>query len=159
MDFRLLEYGQEAEASHLVGRVFHRSVAPLFPSEGVKEFLSYATAEAMAERREQGNLQLAAWAGAKMAAYLEMRAGPHLAMLFIDSPWQRQGVGRRLLAHALELLRRREPGFSRVTVNSSPNSVEAYRRMGFRASGESQTKNGISFVPMYLEIAQSKVHT
>ena len=86
-----------------------------------------------------------------------MREGPHLALLFVDSALQRRGLGRRLLAQGLELWP--EAGFSRVTVNASPNAAGAYERLGFVASGEAQSKNGISFVPMHLEITQDRGHT
>ncbi|MCF8031849.1 MAG: GNAT family N-acetyltransferase [Desulfarculaceae bacterium] len=157
MEVRPLRDGQEAAACALVSRVFGQFVAPLFPPEGVEEFLGYVTVETLAARRKDGNLQLAAWRGPELTGYLEMREGPHLALLFVDSARQRRGIGRQLLARGLELWP--EPGFSQVTVNSSPNSVEAYQRLGFQASGEVQSKNGISFVPMHLEITQGRGHT
>ncbi len=155
---RPLALGQEAEACELVRRVFTRFVAPQFPPEGVEEFLSYVNPQALVQRRAEGNLQLAAWTGEEMVAYLEMREGPHLALLFIDPARQRQGVGKRLLARALEIWGQREPEFERVTVNSSPNATAAYQSMGFEADGEMQSKNGITFMPMHLAIDQGKGH-
>jgi len=158
IELRALALGQEAGACELVRRVFTRFVAPQFPPEGVEEFLSYVNPQALVERRTQGNLQMAAWAGGEMAAYLEMREGPHLALLFVDPNRQRQGLGKRLLARALELWGRREPKLERVTVNSSPNAMAAYQSMGFEAHGELQSKNGISFMPMHLAVDQGRGH-
>ena len=92
-----------------------------------------------------------------MAAFLEMRAGPHLALLFVDPALQRHGLGRRMLARALKLWP--QAGVSQVTVNASPNAVEAYARLGFAPDGEVQTHNGITFQPMHLEIGPGRGNT
>lgn len=157
LEIKPLAADRYEEACALVGRVFNEFVAPLFPPEGVEEFLSYVTPEALATRREEGNLQLAAWQGGGLAAFLEMRTGPHLALLFVDPALQRRGVGRSLLARALELWP--EPGSGQVTVNASPNAVDAYARLGFLPSGELQTHNGITFQAMRLEIEPNKGNT
>ncbi|MCB2226213.1 MAG: GNAT family N-acetyltransferase [Desulfarculaceae bacterium] len=157
MEIRPLNADGYEDACALVRRVFAEHVAPLFPPEGVEEFLSYVTPEALTTRREEGNLQLAAWQGGDMIAFLEMRTGPHLALLFVDSARQRGGVGRGLLARGLELWP--EAGFSQVTVNASPNAVGAYARLGFAPDGGLQTHNGITFQAMRLEIEPNKGNT
>jgi hypothetical protein len=45
-----MEPGEEDEVSNLVNAVFHRDVAPLFPAEGVKEFLRYVEPNAVQQR-------------------------------------------------------------------------------------------------------------
>ena len=159
LEVRLLRTGEEEAACGLVSQVFREFVAPLFPPEGAEEFLSFVTVEALTQRRAEGNLLLAGWQGPDLVAFLEMRAGPHLALFFVSSDLQRTGRGRRLLAHALEQWRESREEPRRLTVNASPNAVDAYRRLGFRATNGMQTKNGISFVPMALAIESGIGHT
>lgn len=159
MEIRTVVPGEEAAAADLVTRVFRQFVAPQFPPEGVSEFLSYATVPALEQRLAQGNLFLAAWSGERMAALIEMRDYEHIAFFFTDGSMQRQGLGRRILRRSLELCRERKAGLSKVTVNSSPNAVEAYRCLGFQPTGGIETRNGISFVPMALAITPDSGHT
>ena len=63
----------------------------------------------------------------------------------MDTPLQRRGIGRGLLAAAFPALAHGMP--PRVTVNAAPNSLAAYRRLGFRATGPEQVKNGIRSCP------------
>jgi hypothetical protein len=41
---------------------------------------------------------------------------------------------------------------AQVSVNSSPNAVPIYERLGFASWSPEQTVNGIRFVPMLLEL-------
>ena len=154
-----VEPGQEVLAAELVNRVFNQFVAPLFPPEGVSEFLSYATPQALVQRLSEGNLMLAAWVRERMLGFIELREPAHIAMFFTAEDQQRRGMGRSLLGQALEQWRERGAGFAEVTVNASPNAVEAYHRLGFEPTGELQTRNGISFVPMALAIKPESGHT
>jgi hypothetical protein len=72
---------------------------------------------------------------------LHLREPCHVAMLFIRSSLQRSGVGRGLLAFAGDTN-------CEFTVNSSPNTVAAYKRLGFRVTGSEQCVHGIRFIPM-----------
>jgi GNAT superfamily N-acetyltransferase len=159
MEIRPLDPGEEAPASQLVVRVFNQFVAPQFPPEGREEFLSYATPEALVQRLEEGNLMLAAWHGARLAAFVEMREPGHIALFFTEGALQGQGLGKRLLRRTLELYRQQKGACGRVTVNASTNALEAYRRLGFEPTAELQTHNGISFVPMALAIDPQSGHT
>ncbi|MCB2190984.1 MAG: GNAT family N-acetyltransferase [Deltaproteobacteria bacterium] len=148
-----------AAAAELVTRVFEQFVAPQFPPEGVSEFLSYATIAALEQRMAEGNLFLAAWSGERMTGFIEVRGLEHIAMFFTEGSLQGQGLGRSLLGRALEVCLKQKPDLERLTVNASPNAVDAYRRLGFKSTGGMQTHNGISFVPMALAINTDSGHT
>jgi hypothetical protein len=62
-------------------------------------------------------------------------------MLFVQSSLQRSGIARALLASAGD-------ANCEFTVNSSPNAVSAYERLGFRITGSEQCVHGIRFIPM-----------
>ncbi|MCF8041960.1 MAG: GNAT family N-acetyltransferase [Desulfarculaceae bacterium] len=159
IQIRPVASGEEAVAAELVTRVFRQFVAPLFPPEGVSEFLSYATVPALEQRLADGNLFLAAWSQERMAAFIEVRDLGHIALFFTDGSLQGKGLGRRLLARALDICRKRKADMERLTVNASPNAVAAYQRLGFEPTDGKLTRNGISFVPMALAVNPDRGHT
>ena len=59
----------------------------------------------------------------------------------------RQGIARALFSTLRDHCRT-APDTPRITVNSSPYAVGAYRRLGFRATGDERTVDGIRFTPM-----------
>lgn len=59
-------------------------------------------------------------------------AGQHIAMLFIDPPYHRLGIGKLLVTHALA------KGAKSVDVNEqNPAAYEFYKGLGFRQKGRS----------------------
>ena len=68
--------------------------------------------------------------------------GAELDGLFVDPPFWGQGIGRRLVEHAVHEARRL--GLS-LTVTSGPRSVEFYRSCGFAVEGETGTRFGPAF--------------
>ena len=71
----------------------------------------------------------------------------HLCLLFVEKACHRQGIARALFS-ALRDHCRTAPDTPRITVNSSPYAVGAYRRLGFRTTGDERTVDGIRFTPM-----------
>lgn len=147
---RPMEAGEEEAAGSLVRRVFDRYVAADFPEEGVREFLRYAHPDELARRSREGQLTLVAEVQGELAGVIEMRDYEHVAMLFVERPGR--GLGRTLFETALGLCRERNPELESISVYSSRYAVQAYERLGFRVSGEEQTKNGIIFIPMRLSL-------
>lgn len=127
----------------LAQRVFDEHIASEYSPEGRTAFARYASAVAMGARSANHRLWLAE-ADAAPVAMLEVRDGTHLSMLFVESPWQRSGLGRALLLAAYGP----EVEWPPLTVNSAPGSVGAYERMGFVAAGPPEEREGIRFVPM-----------
>ena len=87
-----------------------------------------------------------------LAGMLEMRQNNHVALLFVDKAFHRQGVARALLDHALGEARRHQPDAERMTVNSSRYGVPAYEKLGFRQTGPERAVNGIAFIPMAMRL-------
>ena len=88
-----------------------------------------------------------AQAGSTLAGVVAVRDGTHLFHLFVAGEFQRQGLARRLWAHAL----RHAQAAGRVdtfTVNSSLFAVPVYQRLGFAVCGEPVEQHGVVFVPM-----------
>lgn len=149
---RPMKAGEEAEVCGLVKRCFDEFVGHEYEPEGREEFYKYANASALAVRQQLDHFVLVAETGDEIVGMIEMRGGDHLAMLFVDGKAQRQGVARELFRQALEICRARNPEMATITVNSSRYAVSAYEAMGFACTGPEQTTNGITFVPMALEL-------
>lgn len=149
---RSMHLGEKTSISDLIVKTFHRDIAPHYVEEGIREFLSYVTPEGILGRQTQDHVALVAVQDADLVGMLELREYSHVSLLFVEATRQRRGIGRLLMEEALRLCKIHHPGLSKITVNSSPNSVEAYKRFGFYVTGELQVKNGIAFVPMALSL-------
>lgn len=53
---------------------------------------------------------------------------------------------------AIERCLKGDPGLKLVSVNSAPNSIKFYEKLGFVPTDSERLQNGIRFVPMELEI-------
>jgi GNAT superfamily N-acetyltransferase len=151
--YDFLPPGQGQAAADLVEQTFLAQVAPLYSPQGVNEFLGYVSAQAIAERLQADNFMLAAYGPEGLTGIVEAdSAREHIVWFFVKQEAQRSGVGRKLLAKALAELKRRRPYLTKVTVNSSPNSVEAYSALGFSATADQQEHNGIIFTTMAIQL-------
>ncbi|MCX6145066.1 MAG: GNAT family N-acetyltransferase [Ignavibacteriales bacterium] len=152
MQIRPARSDEYQEVSDLVLRVFDLDVAPLYIAEGIEVFHSYSQAAAMRERAGAGHTILVAELEGRLVGAAEVRDFNHLSLLFVERQSQRNGIGRMLLLEVLRLCRAHISSLKAMTVNSSPNAVEAYKRLGFRATSGLQRKDGIDFVSMEIKI-------
>ena len=148
---RKIEPGEEQQVCNLVKRVFYEFVAPLYEVDGVEEFLSYIDPDRMVYRLINNHFVLIAEKDGKLLGAIEIRNYKHISLLFVVGNAQRQGIAKRLLDEALEICKSKID-LSEMTVNSSPNTVEAYSKLGFKIDEQEQLKNGIRFIPMKLGI-------
>ena len=132
----------------LVHEVFMRDVAPCYGIDGVDEFGRYNALRAYYDRQVNNHDLLVATRDGSIVGMLEMRETRHISLLFVTGALQRKGVGRALLREALEIVAGHNSLPAEVTVNSSPNAVEGYLRMGFELNGSEQVVNGIRYQPM-----------
>lgn len=139
--YRQIELSETAAVSSLAREVFDQFVAPHYQTEGVAEFHRYASVEALSQRHKSGHITLVAEHSGELVGMLHLREPRHVAMLFVQSSRQRGGIARGLLAAA-------DDANCEFTVNSSPNAVSAYERLGFRITGSEQCVHGIRFIPM-----------
>jgi GNAT superfamily N-acetyltransferase len=139
LSYRQIEPSETAAAATLACEVFDQFVAPNYQPEGVTEFHRYAAA--LSQRHLSGHATYVAERDGELVGMLHLRAPSHVAMLFVQSSLQRSGIARALLASAGD-------ADCEFTVNSSPNAVAAYERLGFRATGPEQCVHGIRFIPM-----------
>lgn len=124
-------------------RSFRYSVADTLSLKGAKTFASVTTPESFADRMQKDNLMFVAEDGGQPVGVIELKEGRHIAMFFIEPAYQKQGIGKKLLAEAFDHARQEE-----VTVNASLTSVPAYQRFGFKPNGEISESGGLVYQPM-----------
>ncbi|MBA0282503.1 GNAT family N-acetyltransferase [Stenotrophomonas maltophilia] len=122
---------------------FNAAVAPTLGADGIATFASVATADAFGVRLQGDNHILVAELGDHIVGVIELKAGRHLAMLFVDPACQGQGIGHALFEAVLPQVR--EPV---LTVRASLNAVPTYLRYGFVLDGDVGKFNGLVYQQM-----------
>ncbi len=146
--------GEEAEIHDLIAAVFNEFIGCHYRPEGVREFLDYIEPNSLRERFLSHHFTLVATRGDAVVGVIEVRDASHICLFFVDTGLAGRGIGRRLFERALTMCRENRPELVVIDVNSSPNSVEIYERLGFHVTGPERTINGITFVPMALEVGK-----
>ena len=75
-------------------------------------------------------------------------AGSHIALFFVDGPYQNQGIGTVLWNTILDKNTSVE-----ITVHSSLYAVDIYKDLGFKQMDDVQDSDGIQYVPMIYNIS------
>lgn len=138
--------GDLEAVSRMIAESFKAHAEPDMSGQGRERFLSATTAEALAERLSDGRFARVAWKGGKPVGYLEIGNNGHVHLFFTDKEHIGQGIGRRLFDLVLA-----EGRWARLTVRSSPYAIPIYKHLGFAATGNRETRDGITFLPMALE--------
>lgn len=149
-----MQPGQENDVITVVKQVFDQFVGPGFSQEGRKEFYKYANEEALSERSKINHFTILAQENETITGIIEIRDFSHVAMFFVLSGFQKQGIGKKLLNEAVRRIKKEQDTCDNLTVNSSPNAVDAYNNLGFTTKSDEQCINGIRFVPMSLDLAK-----
>ena len=145
---RHMKSTEEERVCDLIQLVFNEFVAPHYSQKGVQEFLRYIDPVLLAVRIQSNHFILLAESGDELAGMIEVRHWNHISLLFIDGRFHRMGIARELIIKALEICKGECLDLSAVTVNSSPNAIEAYEKLGFHVEGPELMEHGIRFVRM-----------
>lgn len=133
--------------SQITNSAFHETVAPGLSEEGVNTFSALSSPQAFAERMNEDNIIFVFEKNGEIEGVLELKEGRHVAMLFVLPAAQRRGVGRALMAEALDHARA-----GTITVSASVPSVPAYEAYGFLIVGAEDERQGLVYVPMEIEL-------
>jgi len=153
---REIHKGEETKACQLVIECFSEFVAPDYGNEGVKEFLKYANPDSMQDRLEHGNFVLVAVVNGLITGVIEVRSNNHVSLLFVKKEYQGRGTATKLLELAIRKCRLAKHDIDYIEVNSSLYAVKIYERLGFIKINTEQLVNGIRFIPMKLQLPNTK---
>lgn len=153
--YRRMKQGEEPLVFAFISSVFQQFVAPEFSQQGIDEFMNYIQPDALEGQLKGSHFAFVAVLNSEIIGIIEVRDFNHVALFFVASQFQRIGVGSELFRKALENCVRHDVNLPQITVNASPNSVNAYEKMGFKPTDIEQCVNGIRFVPMALCLQQT----
>ncbi len=147
----IISQAQSNEAATLsvfIRSVYDVSVAPHYLQRGNNEFYTYIDSSAIKNRLETNHWILMAENGSQLLGIIEVRDDKHVSMLFVKLDHQRKGIGKQLLEAAIKKANKSNPNLKKMTVHSSPNSLAAYERLGFKPVSQEKMVNGIRFTTM-----------
>ena len=151
----MMQEGEEQEISDLVIRVFSEFVAHQYSEQGIQEFLRYVESQYISKRCQGDGFVLLAETKDKIVGMIEFVENSHISLFYVEGHLQKIHIGRELLRKSLEICRRDHPALTEITVNSSPNTVNIFKKLEFNVVGPEKEENGIRFVPMKLELTNS----
>lgn len=144
---------EEAGAvNRLVVHVFRDFVARDYTAEGITDILEFIAPGNLSRRAKAGSLILVAEVHNSIVGMLELQKNRHLALLFVDSNHQGQGIAGHLLRRSLERMRTTDPHLAEISVQASPYALEFYRKIGFRETGPQRHEEGRCYHPMTLDV-------
>ncbi len=133
----------------LIEGVFDEKVAHLYSEEGVRTFKGYIELGKMQERMKRNYWALIAEnKDLEIIGTIFFKDRNHINLFFVRADLEWKGVGKALLEKAVKISMEEDPSLQRITVNSSPNSLEVYKKMGFKPVDKEKVLHGIRFIPM-----------
>ncbi len=140
-------------ALKLVWRVFWECDRKDYEEKGILTFRHFIRQENMEEMMEAGQIVFfGAYEASRLIGVVAMRSGFHISLLFVDRPYQRRGVARKLVRCAVASCLEQNPELRYVTVNASPNGLPAYLAMGFEPLEKETKKDGMRYTLMRLTL-------
>jgi ribosomal protein S18 acetylase RimI-like enzyme len=135
MKIRLAEKSEAEAISRFMSELAVTHIGSTLQVGGLENLLRSMDVESTITRMTDGFPHWAALEGGAIVGIAVVEPPSHIYYLFVHSDRQRSGIERRLINEALWLISDRSGGAT-VTVNSSLNAVDAYRKFGFRNAGE-----------------------
>jgi len=148
MKIRLAEKSEAETISRFVSELAVTHIGSTCQVEGLENLLRSMDVDSTITRMTDGFPHWVALEGDAIVGIAVVKPPSHIYHLFVCSDRQRSGIGRRLMNEALSFISNR-CGRATVTVNSSLNAMEAYRRFGFRNAGDEVVDGSeVRFQPM-----------
>jgi GNAT superfamily N-acetyltransferase len=138
------------DAFSLVEKVFNQFVAPDYSTEGVETFFRLVNVAYIESLVSRNGFVYGAFSGENLVGVLAVRDRNYISLFFIDSDFQRLGIGRKLFEAALKKISYN--GELAINVHSSPFAVSIYDAFGFQKIDDEQNESGIRYVPMQLRL-------
>lgn len=156
MEIKILDKVQISQAISLADKVYYMAVEQNVDRQMSFFFHDYARTEKLETKVESGEVVLfGAFEQDAMMGMSALHTAGQITMLYVDSMYLRQGVGRQLVkkmaSYTCEVLNR-----NRLTANVFPyGSVEFFKKCGFGVKNEFQP--GMQYVPMDRDIYKEEL--
>ncbi len=161
MEIRPAKHDEWESAMALAWRTFLHFEASDYTPQGVDSFLDFISDTTLNRMFIMGNYQLfvavekepkkndGSQMGVeeKIIGLISLREVNHISLLFVDEKYHKQGIGRALMNYAAAYLYE-EKGKIFCTVNAAPYAVEFYKKIGFHAVKQEESRDGIRYTPM-----------
>ena len=152
--YRLMAEDDAGKVHELTKKVFDRFVAQTFEQKGIEEFYEIINPESILRRRGENHFALISEVDKDIVGIIEIKTNDHISLLFVDEKFQNKAIARSLIKKSIDLCLENKPDLTEISVNSSPNAVRIYEKLGFRQSGPEDLFKGIRFVPMVLRLSE-----
>ena len=140
-------------ATALIWRVFLRCNASDYEQEGIESFLNFISNEHLKTFCMLKEFEMyGAYLGNRLTGAAMLRGKTHISLLFVDTTYQKKGIGRAFVRYMMALTKQR--GGGSLTVNATPFARQFYYRMGFTDAGPMEIKEGVCYYPMVLSFRQ-----
>lgn len=151
MTYNIVEMKLEElkETIALVKKVFDEFETPYYSKEGVQNFYKFIDFNIILKQLNNNFKIFVIKDKEKIIGMVCIRDCNHIAMLFVDKEYHRQGIGTKLVNKAIEYCKVKT---QIMTVNSSPYAIEFYHKLGFKDTDKLKTEDGITFLPMKINI-------
>lgn len=149
---RLMKAGEEESVFSLVLQVFGDFVAPEYSHQGAATFLNMISIDFFKENNSE-KFTIVAEHKNRLVAMMSVIQCRHIALLFVDSDYQKKGIGRQLIQFGIRKCLEYSPATNVISVSSTPNAQSFYERAGFVKKGEEKNENGMKYIPMERSIA------
>ena len=160
------------EVMHLVWSVFKEFHAADYGKEGTDSFLEFITDETLRQYFLRGKYPVfvalcrdSEDGEDRIVGMISLRENNFISLLFVKTGLQYSGIGTRLVDRAIEYVRpdgedaeidrdkSEDYRYNRlsdgsVTVNSAPNAVGFYKKLGFYATDGFKENSGVTYLPM-----------
>jgi GNAT superfamily N-acetyltransferase len=145
---REMKPGEERRVSELIIDLFRRYIAADYPRAGIRDFLHYASPEAIADRVNRDHVVLVAVDRATIVGVIDVDDFRHFDLLFVDDRFRGRGIARRLVDRATELCLEERPALKEITADTSTYGIPIFHALGFAQAGTQLESHGRQFIRM-----------
>jgi len=140
-----------SEISALISRNAKSLLKNDFDGDGLTFFLNAASEQSISEYMEQGFNYMVALARHEIVGVIAIKDFQHMFHLFVDRAHHKKGIAKQLWTKISEesiALGQTD----KFTLNSTSYALPVYQCWGFIVTDELQTRHGISYTPMELNV-------
>ena len=145
IQYRFMKAGEEEEICSLAIRVFKEFVAHQYSEQDKEAFLKYVEPKCLSKRFYEDSFVLVAAIKEEIVGMIELVSNSRISLFFVEGHLQKIGIGKELLKKSVEICRIKNPVLTEISVNSSPNAMDIYKKLAFSVMDSDKEKNSIRF--------------